>query len=777
MPHRRLRLFTTVLLSAALVVPVARGATFTVTSTGDGGDMNIGNGICADGNLVCTLRAAIEEANALPGADTIHFDIGLGGVQTIAPASALPFITDPVTIDGTTQPGFTTTPIIELHGIDTVGADGLNITAGNSTLRGLVINRFDDDGIELSTNGGNLIEGNFIGTDVTGTANQWNGGFGVRIDNVPGNTIGGTTSQARNLISKNVGGIYIGGGDATGNLVQGNYIGTDVTGTADLGNWDYAVLIENAPGNTIGGTTEGTRNLISGNQAGVQITGSAATGTAVQGNYIGTDVTGTVYRGQDYQGVVISDAPGNTIGGTTPGAGNVISAGSIGVHISGSTATGNVVQGNFIGTDVTGTVDLGNWAEGVRINAPGNTIGGATPGARNVISGNGDGVLISGNTATGNRVLGNYIGTEVTGTLELGNSGNGIRIVTPDNTIGGTTGTTAGGPCTGACNLISGNVSVGVGIGGGATITGNVVQGNFIGTDVTGTLDLGNRVGATITNGFSNTIGGTLTGEGNLISGNDWEGIRINGSDNMIQGNLIGTQIDGVSQLGNGRDGMWIWWVGNNAVGGTSPAAGNTIAYNGGNGVYVTDNAGNLVHTNSIHSNAGLGIDLEPDGATGNDAGDGDTGANDLQNFPVLTSAIVLGGSTTIEGTLNSTGNADFTLQFFSNGACDPSGYGEGESFVGSSIETTDGGGNVGFAVTFPTAVPVGDFITATATNPSNSTSEFSECVPVTQGEDIPTVSEWGLIVMALLLVTGGTIVFARRNARTRSWRFVTHKG
>lgn len=515
-----MRRLLSVLLTLMLVFSLAaiglssqvKAATFTVTNTSDSG--------------AGSLREAILDANANAGADTIEFSIPGVGPHTIQPTSALPTITDPVIIDGYTQPGaspntnptgtgLNTVLMIELDGTN-AGAlvDGLLITAGNSTVRGLVINRFSRYGIFLGTNGGNVIEGNFIGTDVTGSV--------------------------------------------------------------DLGN---------------------------------------AAG-----------------------GVPIFDASGNTIGGTTAGAGNVISGnGDYGVGIF-DNSTSNLVQGNFIGTDVTGTADLGNYGSGVVI-------------------------FYSGSSS---------------------------------NTIGGTT--------TGAGNVISGNDKSGVHLWN--DVTGNLVQGNFIGTDVTGAADLGNSFdGVSIANASNNTIGGQL------------------------------------------------------------PEAGNTIAFNNGWGVVVSsDSTGNAILFNSIFSNAEMGIDLGDYSVTPNDPGDGDTGANNLQNFPVLTSA-TSGSSINIKGELNSTPNTEFRLEFFSNSACDPSGYGEGETFLGSTDVTTNGSGNTNFTVSFTGTVPIGYSITATATDPDNNTSEFSQCVQVTVPPAVPTMTLWGGIVMAGVL--GLLVVYMVRRRQT----------
>ncbi len=577
----------------------AYAATIAVTNTNDSG--------------AGSLRQAILDANASAGTDTIEFNIPGAGPHTIQPTSALPTITDPVIIDGYTQPGASpnTNPPglgsnavlqIEMDG-SIAGGSGVYITAGSTTVRGIVINRFAR-GILFQVKGGNQVEGNFLGTDVSGTAALGND-IGVWVDGVPDNTIGGTTAGARNVISgsKNFYGVYIIHSGATGNLVQGNFIGTDVTGTADLGNAQTGVFVSGASGNTIGGTAAGAGNILSGNGTGVRITGAGS--------------------------------------------------------------TGNVVQGNFIGTDVTGTEALGNAAFGVDIpgSASNNIVGGTTREARNVIS---------------------------------GNPGIGVRI-----------------------NSLS---------------TANKVQGNFIGTDVTGNSALANGTGVVIAAAQNNSIGGTTSGAGNVISGNGSSGVVIGGSEatgNLLQRNYIGTDNSGTIPLGNGDFGVKIDnGASNSTIGGKDISGGNIIAFNSPGGVGILlPSTGNAILSNSIFSNTGLGIDLGPGGVTPNDPGDPDSGANNLQNFPVLTSAT--SSSTTIEGTLNSTPSTEFRLEFFANSACDPSGHGEGESFLGSTEVTTDGSGDASFTVTLPTTVPAGQFITATATDPGNNTSEFSQCIEV----------------------------------------------
>ncbi len=268
---------------------------------------------------------------------------------------------------------------------------------------------------------------------------------------------------------------------------------------------------------------------------------------------------------------------------------------------------------------------------------------------------------------------------------------------------------------------------------------GNVIEGNYVGTDTAGTSALGNDEGVVIELGDFNTIGGTAAGAGNVISGNDANGIRIfaaNASQNEVLGNLIGTQADGASALGNGSHGVFL-----EGFGGSAELAANTIAFNGGDGVYIPFAISVSVSLNSIHSNAELGIDLRANGVDTNDLGDPDTGGNFGQNYPVLTSALVFGSKTIIKGLLNSSDSTAFALEFFSNAACDASGNGEGETLEEASTQTTNGIGDVTFAVTVGSVIPVGRFIAATATDPTGSTSEFSACAEVlldSDGDGVP---------------------------------------
>ena len=299
--------------------------TFVVDNTVDPGD-----GVC--GAPGCTLREAIDSANANPGADIINFSIPGTGVHTITPTSALPDITETVTIDGYTQPGALENTLavgnnavllIELNGTSAGPlADGIVVSIDGCLIRGLVINRFAGSGIFLfgASATGNIVEGNFIGTNAAGTIDLGNDNDGVTMTNSSNNTIGGTSAGARNIISANDNGVAITGDLASGNQIMGNYIGTDVTGTIELGNSENDVAIA-APGNTIGGMTAGAGNVLSGSNAGIQIGGSGAVGNQVQGNRIGTDATGTLPL-PNIVGVLLITS--DTLIGGPGSAGNII---------------------------------------------------------------------------------------------------------------------------------------------------------------------------------------------------------------------------------------------------------------------------------------------------------------------------------------------------------------------------------------------------------------------------------------------------------------------
>ncbi len=602
-----------------------------------------------------------------------------------------------------------------------------DLVGGNTTSARNLFARCSSRCIQIANGNQTSIKGNYIGVNGAGDTASGAMGPGIDVSNSSEVAIGGDQAGEGNVIIGGSIGISFTGIGSSENSIRGNRIGTNAAGTAGLTNtMQPGIRITGGASATIGGRTPTERNLISGNIIGIRVENTAAGGESsnavIEGNYIGLGADGTTAIPNTSNGIVITNnAVGNLIGGTAVGAGNVIS-GNTQSAISISTS-GNLVQGNLIGTDAGGSLDRGNGG-GIGISTgSGNMIGGTSVQARNVISGNaGVGIGLS-NSANNNVILNNYIGVNAAGTAALPNDSNGINLNSgaSNNVIGDSTSTG---------NVISGNGGFGIQLVGGAN--NNVIQGNMIGTNAAGTADLGNgnagiSVGDVSPNCTGNTIGGPSTNQRNVISGNNNNGgvlLDDFAVSNVVQNNLIGTAIDGTTPLGNTGFGVNISGD-TNLIGGTN--AGNTISGNANGGVVVqTAGTGNRISANSIFSNgttAGhLGIDLGNNGVTANDTGDGDL-ANNQQNYPVLTAASTIG----IQGTFNSTANAAFTLEFFSNPSADPSGFGEGKTFLGSLNVVTDGSGNAAFTFTPLVGIFGGQHVSATATNANGDTSEFSQ--------------------------------------------------
>ena len=382
-----------------------------------------------------SLRRAILDANAAGGSPCrIVFRLPVEEEATIRLRSPLPEVNAPIVLDGTTQPGGDGRPVVAIDGGALSEGAGLTIAAEGAVVRGLIVVGFPGDGIALKGGGGHRIEGNAIGVDRAGDRAVGNQN-GIAITDSVGNRIGGADLGCRNLISGNrLDGVVVHGG--SGNVIEGNAIGTDADGTAPLGNGLHGVDLR-GPDNLVGGPEAGSRNVISGNGGdGVVVYQSGATGNRLQGNYIGVDATGTRPLPNGGEGVGISDgAAFNLIGGPGAGMGNVISGNrGVGLVILRSHLTDNRVQGNLIGVDATGTRPLGNARSGICLfeGASGNLIGGLEPGAGNVIGANGEpdvpdqaGIMLVGEGTTGNRIFGNAIGTDAAGTAALGNRGQG----------------------------------------------------------------------------------------------------------------------------------------------------------------------------------------------------------------------------------------------------------------------------------------------------------------------------------------------------------------
>ncbi|MGM1054246.1 MAG: beta strand repeat-containing protein, partial [Bacteroidota bacterium] len=453
-------------------------------------------------------------------------------------------------------------------------------------------------GIVLASSGtiDTKITGNLIGTDFTGTLPIPNVNRAINLlDGVSKTTIGGTDSNLRNIISGNssyaISFQFSTGSPGTiavaGNTVIGNYIGLDINGDA-MPNQAGILITGLSNNNIIGGTTPGSRNYISGNiNAGIDISGAGATNNTVKNNYIGVNTAGSLAVGNQ-RGIII--APGatlNIIGGLNDNEKNIISGNTIhGLTIGG---TGNEVTGNYIGTDESGTVSIGNEVAGIQmLSTGGNKI------IKNIISGNKSfGLWVSNANGNSDQVNGNLIGTNKFGTAKIPN-GSGVY-------FSGGSGTIIGGSlASGEGNVISGNLNFGIQFNGS---NGNFIQGNYIGTDATGLLALGNLAGIYNPNSANNLIGGSDPNLGNIISGNTNDGIVISGGNNTVLNNSIGLNKNG-EVLGNGGSGINISGASatGNTIGGTNN--GNRISGNTFNGIYVQNGANeNLIKGNYIGTN------------------------------------------------------------------------------------------------------------------------------------------------------------------------------
>jgi parallel beta-helix repeat protein len=634
-----------------------------------------------------SLRAAIYYATDHAGT-TVKFNIptsDLGysnGVFNLHLTGHLPpLVANGMVIDGSTQPGFTSQPLIIVDASqiipETFTSDTFLIYSSSNQLKKISFTGFDWNGITLiyadATN--NTISGCWLGVDATGTHAAPNAYQGIFIaSGASGNIIGGTNALARNVLSGNAQyGVFITDSNTTRNVVLGNFIGTDASGSNALANGKSGVIIGGgAGGNIIGGTNSAARNIISGNtEDGIFLTNTTA--NVVSGNYLGVNVAGTAALANQASGIALYGGVQNLIG-----TGNVLSGnGEYGVDIRNSVASGNWIQGNYIGLDASGANVVPNALAGVLLfsGAQSNTIGGTVAAARNVLSGNATyGMIVEG--ANGNVIQGNYIGPDVTGKTAPANN----------NSYGG------------------------IGVWGGSA---------------------------------NNLFGGTSPGAGNLISGNNSYGIFLadpGTSGNLLAGNFFGTDATGTNALGNWYAGVALWnGATSNSVGSLAAGAGNTIAFNGWAGVNMYDapTTNNPIRGNSFFSNTAIGIDLvvagEPyPGVTTNDLGDADSGPNDLQNFPVITNAFGYGGSTIVLGKLNSLAARTFAIDVYRNVSANPSGYGEGQFYVGTVSVTTDGSGNAAFALTNGTGNFTGQYFSATATAATGDTSEFSADVLAT---------------------------------------------
>jgi parallel beta-helix repeat protein len=694
-------------------------------------------------SLGAAKESQIDTTNPYGTSDTINFCIPGSGVQTISLTAALPTITRSVDVNGFSQPGSSpnTLPVMgpgagdnavrlitldgtqlggtlylgsftTLDGInaafDAAGPSGLVIAAGNSTVAGLVIQNFgvpsfayfrgnEFDGVSGAgirlTSSGNTVAGNYV----TNTATA-----GVQVLNSENNTIGGNTPGARNLFASNQeNDVEISGPDvaATDNQVQGNYIGTD--GTQVLGGGIGVYIADGGSDNVV------ADNLIASQNSAIAIGGSVsspATGNLVQDNYVGTNAAGNaVLPGLGIEGVIFGGTQTqNTV------AHNVVSGwGRIQVDLAYNGVfgfegnVGNVVEGNYIGTNAAGSAALpSDNPIGSTLNRDGIRAAYDSTISGNLISGVGTAIV----TAPGCQVLGNLIGTDASGTQPIPNG-------------------------------------VGIVVRGSNIVQGDLIENNGLGVE----MSVDSRLPS-----INSLIGGLGPGEGNVIAFNDGPAVEDVGTADQT-----GNQIEGNSIYSNAGPGVWVQ---SDPFGSADPFGafsdglatglriqGNSIYGNGGLGITLgtiaVDATGNPLTlqqvTDNFQSNPGLWDHDEPSTAVVLNDSLGHIGANNFQDFPVLTAA-ESGSSLLVSGSLTSAANTTYTVDVYASptvvGADLFQGqyYGQGQYYLGTTSVTTDDTGNISFAADFSAAdlpngvVPAGWYISATATDQSGNTSEFS---------------------------------------------------
>jgi len=489
---------------------------------------------------------------------------------------------------------------------------GLFIYAASAAVKGLAFQRFPWVGLAIlfPDANHNAIRACRFGLDDSGAASAPNY-QGIFISSGANfNTIGGTTAADRNVISGNSQyGVWISGPTTTGNVTLGNYIGTSPDGLGAVQNGFGGIIVtDGAHDNTIGGTSAGARNIISGNvNAGVWLTGLGVNGNVVRGNYIGLATTGAAAVPNTFAGLnILNGAKNNLV------ADNVISGNATeGLRIANAGTAGNMVQGNRVGIAPASNTALGNGFAGIAIyaGATGNLVGGTTAGQRNTISGNGTVGLVFGDGGTsGNIAQGNFIGTDPSGTASIGNGFAGVYL------IGGTSANYLGGVQPGTGNLISGNSGYGVFVADSGTngnfIRGNFIGTDITGTAALPNA----FSGISIFNGAANNVVGDAIGGRNVISGNANYGIIIADAGttaNLVRGNTIGMNAAGITSVSNGWQGIAIQGGATlNQIGGTASGQSNLIAGNILDGIVLYDAATrrNTISANSIHDNGGVGI-------------------------------------------------------------------------------------------------------------------------------------------------------------------------
>jgi hypothetical protein len=809
---------------APLTMLSTAARTFLLNDKRDHPDANPGDGVCRTSHGLCTLRAAIMEANASAGADEIVCWLS----EVRRPSTPYPEITEAVTLrNGDCA-------VFEIDGTNAgADTDGLRVATGNVTIRDIAITNFGGYALRIDGND-NLVTETIVGTNAdgdSGLGNQYgicidagranvvrnnivagNTNAGIRIDGgtlarVDRNRIGywpatgtampqgtgilvldGTSAvigeiwSARNEIRASKSAAINISRDPIGTTVQANAVGFVAEGSAGLAN--ARAIDVSADQTTIGGALNRGNLIINATEGIVLFNGDQATishnsigtpgngrilgdGIAVSGasdrvtinnneidhcgrhgvsivsntkvcrptvqvrdNVIGTNGVHTAVRGNGIDGIMI-----DRVSCTYIGANHIYHNGRYGVYLEPSASITATVTGNTV---------LHNGEDGIRIDA----VGDGNRILDNAASCNhGHGIYARGshgellrNTATADSLTGclqttgvyvtgnaNVIAGEASSKSEIrGHQGRGLVLLGHRNTVTNYyihSNRDAGlsvfgrentiGAAGSDRNVISLN---GTGVDFSSHAADNWLVGNFIGTALNGNADGGNGIGVAI-HGSGNTIGGYLANQGNRIRWSNGANVLVSGpgaTGNEIAGNIISPGNSHGILIGDGAS--------NNTV------QENDLAGHDGAAISIESGVGNALYRNTSFTSGGLGIDLAPEGVTLNDMTDSDLGANGLQNYPVL-SVVTAGASTTrIQGSLRSKPNVTYALQFYSATACHPSGYGEGETFLGQENVTTDGNGQAGFDVTLPVGGALGKAVSATATGAGGSTSEFSKC-------------------------------------------------
>lgn len=760
------------------------GKTFIVNSLGDAGDTDAGlpgdDGICSTGNTLpngepeCTFRAAIQNHNANRHLDQnrIEFDIDLtlhgASAAAIQVSSSLPPVLGSVVISGFNNfPNAGSSPVrVELDGSQAGNAIGLQLLGANCEIKWLVIHSFSSHGIYIGGTpspggGGHTIENTFIGTDITGSQNRGNGGDGIYIDDTPDNIIG--KKLAKNVISGNQGyGIRIVGQDpeisghsgsgAPNNKVQGNLIGLSTLGDAALPNALGGIFMQDVRDNTIGGTEDEEGNEVVGVENGITVEGSLSDGIVIQGNSIGKDGLGTKFKvGILHKGKLISiernlltniDSVGIEAFLNFDGIYNLKEnqfEGEMKTGIKLDFGPGRkidvIYQSNFHLNNKTGVEFRESAQSTINWVVSGNEVRNGQSGGLLEIKANGKKdftnniwevhaeigfqyvmdvasdvkatVIVNGGIFDKNGLDGVSFRGSIKGEVSYSlfnfastnNGRNGVRLE-----VFADAGSTV--------ILESSDLEVSFSAGAGLRLANESSSVDILKGFIEKSNIHDNVVGIEIFNWrFGNSV------KDNNITNNTQVGILLNGgsevriAENHISGNCSGIIIEDSSR---------------------GELDSNTLTGNGA-GLILTGSAqGTSLRANSIFANSGLGIDLGNDGVSPNDPGDTDTGPNSLQNFPVLTSATFDNGNINVQGVLDSSPNANFSIEFFSNAACDPSGFGEGQVFLGSHNLLTEASGQANFSVVLPDSGSFSNFLTAIATDSLGNSSEFCQCVEIT---------------------------------------------